>query len=484
MDEQVEEIYRQVADQITPEDFQARVEEKVALMAGLCDGRTAAMLVARDLGASEVLTKIGSIRPETGNVTFMGKVLSVSEIREFPRSDGSMGRVANLTLADETGSVRLALWDETVELVRSGDLKEGQCLKVRGLAKEGKAGTEVSLVKSGGSGIEEVDLDILPRTEPYKIAEIKSDMSGISLLGIVVDPGEIREFQRKDKGKGQVRTVLLGDETGKIRLTLWNEQAAMALEMGETIEVINGSSRERYGSLEIQTGSYSKVLKSSKKVQFSEKMPRIEPYKIAEIKSDMSEISLLGVVVDPGEIREFQRKDKGKGQVRTVLLGDETGKIRLTLWNEQAAMALEMGETIEVINGSSRERYGSLEIQTGSYSKVLKSSKKVQFSEKMTPIAELKPGMICSVSGFVTGLGEVREFQRDDGKAGRVANIYISDETGRIKVALWAEHVDLLRGLDLGYKAELIDAQAKNGWDEGLELSCGQRTRITFAPPG
>lgn len=371
MDEQVEEIYRQLADQITPEDFQARVDEKVALMAGLCDGRTAAMLVARDLGASEVLTKIGSIRPETGNVTFIGKVLSVSEIREFPRSDGSMGRVANLTLADETGSVRVALWDETVELVRSGDLKVGQCLKVRGLAKEGYSGTEVTLGRSGG--IEEVELDISPRTALYKIAEIKSDMSDVNLLGAVVDPGEIRQFLRKDAGQGQVRSVLLGDETGKIRLTLWDAQAAMALEKGETIEVINGSCRERYGSLEIQTGSYSTIRKSSKKVQFS---------------------------------------------------------------------------------------------------------------EKMTQIADLKPGMLCSISGFVTGLGEVREFQRDDGKTGRVANIYISDETGRIKVALWAEHVDLLRTLDLGYKAEIIDALAKSGWNEELELSCGWRTKITFAPPG
>jgi len=51
MDAELEEIYNQVADQVTPDDFEARVEEKVALMAGLCDQRTAAMLVARDLGA-------------------------------------------------------------------------------------------------------------------------------------------------------------------------------------------------------------------------------------------------------------------------------------------------------------------------------------------------------------------------------------------------------------------------------------------------
>jgi len=371
MDEQVEEIFRQVADRITAEEFLARVEEKVALMAGLCDGRTAAMLVARDLGTVEVLTKIGSIRPEMGNVTFQGRVVSVSEVREFPRSDGSVGRVANLVLADETGSIRVALWDENTELIRSGDLRVDQCLKVRGLAKEGYAGTEVSLGRGGG--FEEIDLDIKPRQSAYKISEIKSDMS---------------------------------------------------------------------------------------------------------------EVSLVAIVVDPGEAREFARKDGGIGHVRTVVLGDETGKIRMTLWNEQASMALEKGEIVEVQNGSCRERYGSLEISTGGYCTVKKSNEKVQFSEKMVPISELKPGMIVSIRGFVTGLGEVRQFQRDDGKAGRVANIYVSDETGRIKVALWGDHVDSLQGLDIGYQAEIIDAQSKSGWNDELELSCGWKSRITFAPPG
>lgn len=370
MDAELVEIYNQVADQVSLEDFEARVAEKVALMAGLCDRRTAAMLVARDLGASEVLTKIGSIRPESGNVAFTGRVLSVSEIREFQRSDGSVGRVANLTLGDETGTVRVALWDETTELIKSGDLKVDQCLKVRGLAKEGYTGTEVSLGRQGN--IEEVDLDIQPRAEPYKISEIKRDMG---------------------------------------------------------------------------------------------------------------EVNLVAVVVNAGEPREFQRKDGSPGLVRTVLLGDETGKISLTLWNEQAQMHLAEGETIEVINGSSRERYGSVEIQTGGYTLIRKSSQTVNFSEKMTSIADLKTGMLASVSGFVTGLGEVREFQREDGRQGRVANIYISDTSGRVKVALWGDHVQLLPGLDLGHKAVLIDALVKSGWNEELELSCGWRTRITFAPP-
>ena len=184
-----------------------------------------------------------------------------------------------------------------------------------------------------------------------------------------------------------------------------------------------------------------------------------------------------------GEPREFLRKDGNKGLVRTVLLGDSTGKIRLTLWNDQAKMQIDKGETLEVINGSSRERYGQVEIQTGNYTVIRKSSAKVDYTEKITPISSLEPGMLCSVEGYVTGLGEVREFQRDDGKSGRVANIYISDATGRIRVALWGDHVNLLEGLDLGFKAAITDCQVKSGWNDELEISCGWRTRITFAPP-
>jgi len=370
MDQELEEIFRQLEDQISEDEFEGRIEEKVTLMAGLCDRRTAAMLVARELGASEILIKIGKIKPETGTVIFTGKVLSLSEVREFARSDGSTGRVANMALGDETGTIRVALWDETTDLIKSGDIKVDQCLKIRGLAKEGYTGTEVSLSKSGG--LEEVDLDI---------------------------------------------------------------------------------------------------------------KPRVEPFKISEIQRDMGEVNLVAVVLDPGEAREFVRKDGSKGLVRTVLLGDETGKTRLSLWNDQAKMALAVGEVLEIINGSSRERYGQVEIQTGGYTVVRKSNKKVSHFERTTPISELKPGMLCSVSGFVTGLGEIREFQRGDGTPGKVANIYISDSTGRVKVALWGDHVRLIDGLDLGYRAEIIDCQIKSGWNEELEISCGWRTRITFAPP-
>jgi hypothetical protein len=149
----------------------------------------------------------------------------------------------------------------------------------------------------------------------------------------------------------------------------------------------------------------------------------------------------------------------------------------------QARMDLAEGESLEVINGSSRERYGSVQIQTGSYSVVRKSSQEVSFTEKITPVGELQASMLARVSGFVTGPGEVWEFQREDIRCGRVANIYISDASGRIKVVLWGDHVQLLDGLELGFRAELYDGLVKSGWNYELEICCGWRTRITFVPP-
>jgi replication factor A1 len=370
MDQELMEIYHQLSEQITPEEFETRIAEKVSLMGGLCDKKTAAMLVARELGAGDVLIKIARIMPETGMVTFIGRVVSISEIREFKRADGSAGRVANITLGDETGTTRAVLWDEATNLIKSGDIEMDLCLKVRGVAKEGYAGTEVSIGRNGG--FEVVDTDIKLRLEPYKISEIKRDMSGVDLVACVLNAGEAREFVRKDGSKGQVRTVLLGDDTGKIRLNLWNEQAKMEIVPGEALEILGGSTRERYGQVEIQTGGFTAVKKSS------------------------------------------------------------------------AA---------------------------------------VNYQEKITPIDQLEPGIICTISGFVTGLGEVREFQRNDGTPGQVANIYISDATGRVKAALWGDHVRLIDGLDIGFLARIEDCQVKSGWNEELEVSCGWRTKITFAPP-
>ena len=56
-------------------------------------------------------------------------------------------------------------------------------------------------------------------------------------------------------------------------------------------------------------------------------------------------------VIDKTGPKEFDRKDGEKGWVATLLVGDETGTIRVVLWDEKAGAALEIatGDVLEVI---------------------------------------------------------------------------------------------------------------------------------------
>jgi replication factor A1 len=63
-----------------------------------------------------------------------------------------------------------------------------------------------------------------------------------------------------------------------------------------------------------------------------------------------------------------------------------------------------------------------------------------------------------------------------------VSNIYVSDDTGRIRVALWADHALLVDELDIDTPILIIDAYAKSGFNEDGDLSAGNRTSIIINP--
>lgn len=364
---EIEEVYKKLEGKLTRDEFKLKVEDKVTMMNGLCDSKTAAMLVASEMGLNETV-KIKDITEDKSNAVFIAKVTAVGDIREFSRDNDTTGRVVNLTLADDTGSIRAALWDEACDLVKIGDIKIGQSLKVKGYIKQGQRGLEVNVGKGGG--IEHVEKDVPVDIKPQKIADIKPGMNGLALIAKVLDTGTVRTFARKDGTTGKVTNVTVGDDTGKIRITLWDKKAE-----------------------------------------------------------------------EPG---------------------------------------FKAGDTVEITNAYARENTFSnqTELQLGSGGGIVKSSANVDYSEPLTPIADIGINSAYSVSGHVSGLDEIREFERPDGTKSKVSNIYISDETGRIKVALWGEHADLVNELDIGSEIRIIDAFAKSGRNEEVELSAGARTGI------
>lgn len=64
--------------------------------------------------------QVKDLKPRQGNVNIELDVIEVGEPREFQKF-GNVGRVANATAKDETGQIKVSLWNEDVDKVKEGD---------------------------------------------------------------------------------------------------------------------------------------------------------------------------------------------------------------------------------------------------------------------------------------------------------------------------------------------------------------------------
>lgn len=478
----IESIYKKLSHVISKDDFLQRVQEKVESMGGLCDEPMAAMLVANELGFSDVgrdIIKIENIKAESGPVNFIARVVSVFDTKEFTRNDGTIGRVGNLIVGDETGKIKVTLWDNMADLIKVGKVKAGQTLQISGYAKQGYSGVEVNIGNNGVIAESEEEVDVAASSQ--KIKDIKDGMGDLNLTGKVLEVSEIRTFQRKDGNSGKVGSLLLGDATGTIRVTLWDEKTEFLnqIEYGDTVELVNAYARENAFSqkVELQVGGRSIIRKSEKKIEYEEKFTPV-----ADVRADMSDINVSGRILDIGETRTFEKKDGSTGRVGNLLLGDSTGKIRLTLWDEKTGFLdeVDFDETIEVLHAYSRENAFNqqVELNLGGRGIIQKSEKEIEYREKFTDITDIVPGESYSVQGKISEIGELREFEREDGTENVVANLRLKDDTGSIRLTLWGEQAYVIEDLDIDSEIQIVNGYAKYGLNEEIELSVGNRSRV------
>ncbi|MBT7902473.1 hypothetical protein HN587_01325 [Candidatus Woesearchaeota archaeon] len=99
--------------------------------------------------------KIKELEPKQGNVEVQIKIKEMGDIREFEKF-GKTGRVANAIAMDETGEIKLSLWNEQIDQIKAGDtvlIKNGYVNEWKGELQltTGRAGS-MEVVSSGDSG--------------------------------------------------------------------------------------------------------------------------------------------------------------------------------------------------------------------------------------------------------------------------------------------------------------------------------------------
>ncbi|MBI2101005.1 hypothetical protein HYT53_00145 [Candidatus Woesearchaeota archaeon] len=64
--------------------------------------------------------QVKDLKPKLGNVDIVIDIVDVGDTREFNKF-GKPGKVANAIAKDETGDIKLTLWNDDIEKVRAGD---------------------------------------------------------------------------------------------------------------------------------------------------------------------------------------------------------------------------------------------------------------------------------------------------------------------------------------------------------------------------
>jgi ssDNA-binding replication factor A large subunit len=115
------------------EEIERKVEAKKAKLSGLISKEGAAQIIAAELGINfeNQELKISELMGGMKKVNIVGKIITLFPVREYSKN-GREGKVANFIIADDTGSIRIVLWDVNhIELIENGTIKQGDVVDIK-----------------------------------------------------------------------------------------------------------------------------------------------------------------------------------------------------------------------------------------------------------------------------------------------------------------------------------------------------------------
>lgn len=336
--------YALVDDLITKEEFERRVDKKIDDCGDLVDEPTAAMMVVGELGREHV--KIRGLSAKSSLFSFFGKVIDKTEPKEFDRADGEKGWVATLLLGDETGTIRVVLWDEKAGAVL--DTEAGEVLEVIGrhppqrtqeiyaLALR-KASCDISCVTNAGSGLS---------TEP------------VDLHGVLLAIDAPRNFTKRDGSSGEMIEAVFGDADGTARLVAW-VPALLQDMVPDTPVRITGAKPSGRG----EGRDYSLDEKST--VTITETAASVPMTPLSRV-GDTGTYSVRGTIKQSRQPRSFTSRNGTQSWVRNIIIADGNDELRVVLWGENALVPIQEGDPVEVYHARAKAgRFGGIELGVG-----------------------------------------------------------------------------------------------------------------------
>ena len=89
--------------------------------------------------------------------------------------------------------------------------------------------------------------------------------------------------------------------------------------------------------------------------------------KVKELRDGMKRVNIKGTVTEKSDPREVTSRYKDQTyRVATAVMTDETGTIKLTLWNDQIEM-VKVNDVIRIENGYVTSFRGEIQLNVGKF---------------------------------------------------------------------------------------------------------------------
>lgn len=187
--------------------------------------------------------EIKDINPFQSHWKIKGRVVGKSDIREYTTSKGK-GSIFSFELADGSGQVKCVTFSENVgifypkiELNKVYMISQG-IIKVAN-KKYSMNNSDYEILLDASSIVEEVEND--NETPKYvfkfvKISDLEIGPTFVDVIGVVKEIYEIGSIVTKATGKEMnKRDIIVVDETGNCRLTLWGSKSEEEFEIGTVL---------------------------------------------------------------------------------------------------------------------------------------------------------------------------------------------------------------------------------------------------------
>lgn len=211
-------------------------------------------------------------------------------------------------------------------------------------------------------GVELVNI----QRDKLKIKEVYAGMRGITTKGRVVRKFETRQFAKGER-TGQVCSLILGDDTGTVRVVFWNDQVNFVdkVQDGDILLLKDVYVKENNNDREIHVGERTELqINPEGEMVENVRQNSYQRQKISDLQDGGDNQEIMGTVVQVFDPRFFsvcpecnsrvvepegQCSTHGKVQpamsyVLNCILDDGSSTIRCVFWKNQTNHLLSKGE--------------------------------------------------------------------------------------------------------------------------------------------